>query len=481
MRFFLAPLLILTICQTALGQPAGEQTTNQISNREPAPEEAPAPTFSKEVCGRVASAVVVIETIDKDGNFMSSASAFVDSRGFVVTNRHCIEGASAVRLNLGAAGLFDLPTLVAESRDLDVVFLQGEYPADAVTRLEWAVSTPTKQSPVCVGVRNYLGRIRFTSGWSKGFDFEHGGQLVLDTTCPAWLGTSGSPLFDIQGKVIGVVSRLGWPSKGSLRTTASAAPCTDIARMATDHPIALGAWDGADRDPQGRRFRYLWENAKHYSDTNSSHAIKFLREALGIRPNHMQASIALMDELRASGRYSDAIDVAKKLSNALPNEPEPRLHLGHFYYERGEYSDAILAYRDATNAKPLAAAWYYLGTAQCANGDLTAGALSLEQAVLLEPRHTESWRQLAAAYRLLDKSEEVANVMRRQLVLEPDNAELMEGLAEAAQRSGKAQESAEVLKRLRELNPYLANRREIPKYQEPVATPTQDSAPVPGR
>ena len=95
---------------------------------------------------RVGKAAVIIERVDSNGRWAGIASGCIDSRGFVITNRHCVEGAAGVKLNLGAAGLFDLPTLVAETEELDVDMLKGDFPADAAGRLEWAESSPRPHS-----------------------------------------------------------------------------------------------------------------------------------------------------------------------------------------------------------------------------------------------------------------------------------------------------------------------------------------------
>ncbi len=462
-----ALVITLLLSAPAFGRNQPETTleSRRTSNHEaPTTESALAPSPNRDIRERVARAVVVIEPIDRDGHQMSPASAFVDSRGLVVTNRHCVEGALAVKLNLGADGLFDLTTIVSDSPDLDIVLLKGNFPSESVGRLEWASAVPAKGSALWVAVRDYKGHFSESPGRFSTVDYASGdSMLVLTTSCPAWLGCSGSPLMDLDGRVVGVVNRLGNPVSGQSRTSAEAALGADVLALPTTNPIAISDWVGADNDPRAHSFYSDFASGRSIMFSDPKGAEHYFRAALDVHPNHVKATEGLAQSLEVLGRSNEAAEILKKLGDTRPSDPEPGFVLGNCLFRLRKYPQAIAAYQDSLKARPTGATWFWLGTAQWTNQDLTSAAFSYEQAVILEPRHTSSWGRLTQVYMALGRPDEVARTIRRRLQLEPDDADLVDTLADAEMRAGHMEEQAAALKRLRELNPYLSNRAQIPQ------------------
>jgi Flp pilus assembly protein TadD len=465
MRFLTAAIALMVLCGSALAQDQSDEYARHPERpviNPPGRDEAPAPALDPSVLDRVGRAVVLIERVDKSGRQLGPACAFVDSRGYVVTNRHCIEGAAGIKLNLGAEGLFDLPTIVAVSEDLDVAMLTGEFPRDAVGRLEWADREPRKHSGVCIVVRDQDGRVNSSAGWSGDVDFDSYGTLTLSTSASAWLGCSGSPLVDAKGRAVGVVNRLGRPVTGQSRSTGDAALCTDVLSLAIDKPQRVSDWKGGGGDVDWKRFDGYRHAAEDMLSYDPARAIEYARYALQFRPHDLRSAYTLAYALDLQHKGDEATSFMTKMIEATPDDPAPNLALGHRYYTARKYSEAVLAYKESIRIRPLAVSWFWLGMAQWWQQDLAAAAASYEESVKLEPRGSRAWEQLSRLYSILNKPEEMVRIAKRRLSGDPDDPELLATLAAAQLRAEHTDDYEKTMSYLRDFNPYLANRAEIP-------------------
>jgi hypothetical protein len=166
-----------------------------------APVPAPAQSASSAVRG-AASRVVTLRGYDESGALTSQGSGFYLGSGRIATNYHVIAGASQVRI-VGGEGRTLSTARYAEAIDarLDLAILPG--PEDGPDGLPLELHLPE------------LGDHVWAFGSPKGLNGtmtdgivsavrERGGRTVVQISAPISPGSSGGPVLNEGGRVIGV-------------------------------------------------------------------------------------------------------------------------------------------------------------------------------------------------------------------------------------------------------------------------------------
>ncbi len=186
-----------------------------ISFNQTANPEDPLDAYSRAVIGVVEKAgpavvnISVKQTRSRGGSIGGAASGIILAPdGYVLTNNHVVENASAVEVGLTNGDVFqaeivgtdpatDLAVVRAATNSLPIAEL-GDSEALRVGQLVIAIGNPFGfQSTVSTGVVSALGRaLRSETGRLI--------ENVIQTDVPLNPGNSGGPLVDSRGRVIGV-------------------------------------------------------------------------------------------------------------------------------------------------------------------------------------------------------------------------------------------------------------------------------------
>ena len=152
-------------------------------------------------------AVVSIVMSDKDGNPIAQGSGFVVSQdGDILTNYHVIaEGTSAVvKLPDGAFYLVDGVLASDKARDIAIIKAHGEH----FRTLTLGDSDHVQVGQEVVAIGNPLSLESTVSNGivSSVRSIDEKGGKYLQITAPISPGSSGGPLFNMEGQVIGVTT-----------------------------------------------------------------------------------------------------------------------------------------------------------------------------------------------------------------------------------------------------------------------------------
>jgi len=174
----------------------------------------PAPASARDLQELYATArpsVVLLKVYDRFGSEAGQGTAFVVEGGLLVTNDHVVEGAARVQAVLGLRQELAVRGVLAHDARQDLAILQA--PPHTLQPLALAAAPPLVGQPIVV-VGNPLG---LSSTLSEGIvaAFREGGLddeedewlkgvPVLQISAPISPGSSGSPVLDLEGKVVGV-------------------------------------------------------------------------------------------------------------------------------------------------------------------------------------------------------------------------------------------------------------------------------------
>ncbi len=148
-------------------------------------------------------AVIYIVSIARGGKVLAQGSGFlVRPDGVFVTNFHVVENAAAVAIRLPDGRELQVTGLIAVKPEYDLAVLKVESGGLPVVPL--GDSTTVKVGERVVAIGSPLGLENTVSEGIVSAIREENGYRIFQITAPVSPGSSGGPLFDMNGKVIGV-------------------------------------------------------------------------------------------------------------------------------------------------------------------------------------------------------------------------------------------------------------------------------------
>lgn len=184
-------------------------STQRGVNTQPAAPLGSSPSFD-----RVQPAVVTVYAKDAKGLVVSQGSGFlINATGVLVTNFHVVEGADSIQVTNHAGGTYKVTEIQAADETRDVAVLQlGRVVGDDSSTLQGLPYLAIGES----GQMNRGDRV-FSIGSPKGFSGTLSDGLVsatrevdehpyIQTTVPISPGSSGAPLLNDKGTVVGMMT-----------------------------------------------------------------------------------------------------------------------------------------------------------------------------------------------------------------------------------------------------------------------------------
>jgi S1-C subfamily serine protease len=164
----------------------------------------------KELNHRARGSVVLLKNLDAAGEEVAEGTGFVIRGGYILTNHHVVAGASRMQAVLPDKSVLELPGVLAQDADHDLAILKA--PANRLRPLALVGSDPVEPGERVVVLGNPLG---FASTLSDGIvsayrenGIDEDPELIkgplLQITAPISQGSSGSPVMNLNGEVVGV-------------------------------------------------------------------------------------------------------------------------------------------------------------------------------------------------------------------------------------------------------------------------------------
>ena len=159
-----------------------------------------------ELVRRIKPSAVAIETFDARGEKLARGSGFFIDVNRVVTNRHVIEGAYRAEVHLNSGHTFPVKNVIAVDAEGDVALLRVDAPAGLVRPLSLDRTSPQEGESVVV-IGNPFGlEGSVTNGIVSAVRDIPGFGRIIQIAAPISPGSSGSPVVNMQGQVIGVAT-----------------------------------------------------------------------------------------------------------------------------------------------------------------------------------------------------------------------------------------------------------------------------------
>jgi tetratricopeptide (TPR) repeat protein len=383
-RWLLLVVLCLLSCASAIDTARAQQ-----------PQQAES---LPELVRRVKPTVVAIVTYDAKGEPLLSGSGFFIRPGQVLTNLHVVEGARRVEVKTldGKGRIYSSQGALDFDEEADLAVLSVDVPHERTRVIEVTNSLPEEGERVFV-IGNPL---RLEGSVSDGIvsavrEVPNLGKII-QTTAPISHGNSGSPVFNLRGQVVGIVTVKVTNGQNINLALASA-------RLGALHPDKLTTFDALatrNRSTAGGEASAEWWYKNGLNSLwlgNYDGALGSFEQVVNKNPNRVEAWIQVGFCKVKQGKMSEAIKAYKQALRLRPNSVEAYNKLGDAYYYAANFDEAIAAYKQAARLRPdLGEAVYNLGMTYLETGDRNA---ALEQGRLLQTLDAELYQKLLGEMR----------------------------------------------------------------------------------
>jgi S1-C subfamily serine protease len=222
----------------------------------------------REIARKIFPSTVLIVVQDANSQPLALGSGFIVGDGKIVSNMHVVEGGSGGYVKLiGKEGKHQIKGVLAKNEELDLVLLSvTDLPTNAVTLASSGLEIGDTVF-ACGNPKGLEGT--FSSGIVSSFR-DAGSNQLLQITAPISPGSSGGPIVNANGDVIGVAVatyrggqnlNFAIPAKFVEQLLNSPQELQEMAKGAkTDSTRTLLSKLGSERDTSGvTGDQFLWE------------------------------------------------------------------------------------------------------------------------------------------------------------------------------------------------------------------------------
>jgi tetratricopeptide (TPR) repeat protein len=391
-------------------------------------------------------------TYDEEGKALGQGSGFfISEDGDIITNRHVMQSAYHAEVKTADGKVYEAERIVAEDKESDLIRLSVNIPGEATQVLKVTEVAPEVGERVIV-VGSPLGFEQTVSdGIVSAVREIEGFGPIIQITAPISLGSSGSPVVNMQGEVIGIATfqmiegqNLNFAIPGQM-----------ITKLNPTDSLTLSEWSEAKFEDwlESSDRLYLW-GLFSYWDEEYEEALGYLEKAIEKNPQDAEAHSLMGDCYCELGRWYEAIAAYQKATNINSEDASSYGSLGWAYGEVGLWNKSIEASQKALNIDPTLA-WVYsnMGWAYGVLGQHYQAIETLKKAVRLDPDYALAYYNLGWSYSELGLYSEAIKAYEQAIRRDPSCSDAYFGLGWIYTDLGLYEDAIEAYKKAISINP----------------------------
>jgi tetratricopeptide (TPR) repeat protein len=324
-----------------------------------------------ELVKRVKPSIVAIVTYDAKNIPLMTGSGFFLQPGQVVTNLHVIRGARRCEIKTldGKGRVYPVAGLLDVDEEGDLALLSVDIPSNRARSSSLANLLPEEGEKIFV-IGNPL---KLEGSVSDGIvsavrELPNIGKII-QITAPISHGNSGSPVFNLKGQVVGVVT-IKVTNGQNINLAIGAARVRQL-RAGKRRLLAEVTTREKNADPAESLYKNgldsLWLG-------NFDNALAYFENAVNQNPSRADAWVQVGYCRVKQGKNDEAIKAYQQAVQLMPQSDEIRNKLGDAFYYSGRLMEAIASYKEAVRLRPQSPEGYYnLALAYFENGNQHEG------------------------------------------------------------------------------------------------------------
>ncbi len=406
--------------------------------------------FLPELVRRIKPSAVAIETFDAKNNTLARGSGFFIAPDRIITNRHVIERAARVEIHLLDGKRFLVRGVLAVDGEGDLALLKVEVPRPFAVPLPIVRADPQEGESIVVIGNPYGLEGSVSNGIVSAVREIPGYGKIIQITAPISPGSSGSPVVNMAGQVIGVAT-LQAAEGQSLNF---AVPAERILRLRISDVQSFSTLSAeTQKNKRAAAERLYSQGLAQLSRDDYARALPFFEKAAETDPSYAEAWYQAGYSLGVLGRHSDALKASSQAARLRPEWAATFVNIGASNYALGQYKEAVEAYRQAIrldDANPDIQ--YSLGLTLGKLNRTDEEILAQRRAIALKPDHANALERLGVALFKQRRYGEAATIFDSLKAYKPD-ARTYNYLGESYFETNKMDEASEAFNSALAYNP----------------------------
>ncbi len=396
--------------------------------------------FLPQLVKRIKPSAVAIETFDARGNTLSRGSGFFIANDRIITNRHVIEKSSRVEIHLMNGAKYTAKGVLAIDGEGDLALLQVDVPKELAVPLQILQTAPLEGESIVVIGNPYglegsvsngiVSAVREISGYGK----------IIQITAPISPGSSGSPVINMRGQVIGVAT-LQAAQGQSLNF---AVPSERILQLRIGNLQTFASLNSETQKNKRSAAQTLYSQGLGIlSRDDFARALPYFEKAVDVDPNYAEAWYQAGFCYGMLSRHNEALKASRRAAALRPDWAETFLNIGASSFALAQYKDAADAYRIAARLdESNADAQYALGLSLGKLNRPDEEILAYKRSLAIKPDSPNALEQIGLAYFKQKRFAESVTAFEQLKNYKPD-ARTYNYLGESYFEAGKIAESIE--------------------------------------
>jgi tetratricopeptide (TPR) repeat protein len=412
--------------------------------------------FLPELVKRIKPSAVAIETFDAHDNTLTRGSGFFIAPDKIITNRHVIERSSRVEIHLLDGKKFPVKGVLAVDGEGDLALLLVDVPKELAIPLPIVRAAPQEGESIVVIGNPYglegsvsngiVSAVREISGYGK----------IIQITASISPGSSGSPVVNMLGQVVGVATLQA--SEGQNLNFAVPAERIALLKVGDVRTVSSLSAEIQNNKRSAAETAYS-QGLAHLSRDDYARALPNFEKAVEIDPNYAEAWYQAGYCYGILRRPAEALKASRQAARMRPEWAAVWVNIGASSYALGQYKDSVDAYRQAIRLdESNADAQYSLGMTFNKLGRTDEEILAYRRAIQIKPDHANALEKLGTALFKQKRYADSATAFEILKTYKPD-AKTYNSLGESLIEAGKTDDSVDAFNTALGYNPDFEKAR----------------------
>jgi len=412
---------------------------------------------------RIKPSVVIVFAYDDKGEFLKLGSGFfISQNGDIITNYHVLQGASSAEIKTADGKTYPITYIVAGDKQNDIIRLRVNIPSQYVYPLLLSKTILEVGERIIV----YGSPLGLEKTVSDGIvsairEIPNYGKLI-QITAPISPGSSGSPVLNMKGEVIGIAT-FQFIEGQNLNF---AIPSERIANLdlTEEKKTSIGEelFEQEEKDKKDSDYAYeAADKALYFIDKGEyKKALPYLEIVIKTDISSLKgwAYFQIGYCYGSLKSYTKSIEAYKQSIRIDPDNAKTYYNLGISYYKLDNYSKAIESYKQAIRIDPDDAnAYCNLGVVYSKLYFCEYAIEAFKQAIRIDPDYTNAHIGLGFTYSELGNYTKAIESYKQAIRINPDDANAHISLGFTYHIIGDNNSALNEYKILKELDINLAN------------------------
>ncbi|MGD1968677.1 MAG: tetratricopeptide repeat-containing serine protease family protein [Desulfobacterales bacterium] len=409
-----------------------------------------------ELVKSIQPAVATVVAYDVNNNVANIGTGFfVNKYGHLITNHHVLIGKFGAEIRTADGSTYRIRTIVAENQETDLIKVSVDIPSEKIRWLTVSDEVPPVAEQVVV-VGSPMGLEQSVSdGIVSSVREIPGLGTFFQMSAPISPGSSGSPVVNMKGKVVGVAS-FQFLQGQNLNFAVSSKSIRNLKIKATAQ--SLSEWTFSSSDQKPRLAAELCRKGYSLSiNGQDQKALQYFKLATENDPGSTTAWYGLGYCYAGKNSHNEAIAAYKQAIKTNPANEMSHYHLGNYYSHIGRYDEAIASYQQVVALNPkFEAAYFNLGMLLNKMGRYDEGRQAFESVIRINPQAQKAYYNIGVTYTKLGRYELAAMAYQKAIDIQPEFPEAIFNLGVVYGELGNVEDEMKAYKKAIRVNPDFA-------------------------